>query len=148
MIPLKGQYATSTTEVTANVSIDSVWAHINRLFTTHGLPIKKTDKNTSIITTKETAFHPLYTFENDAGQLQEAQAWIALRKTFVGKKQWIPKSIYSQWHIQLNEKGNGTTSIKVDPMVLCTYYPNAFVKSETHGQSTGKLEELIRSSFK
>jgi hypothetical protein len=147
MVPLKGQYATGSKELIVGGSIDSTWAHIDRLFATNGLPIKKIDKNTGTIITQKTSFNSLYTFENEAGQLQDTLAWIVLRKTFVGKKQWVPKSIFSQWQLQLANQGNNMTSIKIDSTVLCTYYPNPFVKVETRGQSTLKLEELIRSSL-
>jgi hypothetical protein len=147
LVPLKGEYVTSPKETVSALSTDSIWTHIEHLFRTHGLAVKKVDKTQGIITTRKTAFIPLYTFENETGQLEEAQAWVALPKVLVKEKQSKPKSIYSQWHVQFAELGNGITSIKVDSTVLCTYYPNSFVKMETHGQSTGKLEELLRSTL-
>jgi hypothetical protein len=147
IVPLKGQYATSTKETFSSLSNDSIWSNIEHLFITHGLPVTKVDKTNEIITTRKTAFIPIYTFENENGQLQEPDAWVVLPKTSVKEKQWKPKSIYSQWHIQLTDLGSGTTSIKVDPVIVCTYYPNSFGRVETSGQSTGKLEELLRSSL-
>ena len=71
----------------------------------------------------------------------------SLPKTSVKEKQWKRKSIYSQWHIEFTNLGSGTTSIKVDPIVVCTYYQNSFGRVETSGRSTGKLKELLRSSL-
>lgn len=147
LVPLKGHYVPGSKETVSILPADSIWIHIEQLFATHGLSVNKVDKSKGIITTAKTDFIPLYTFENERGQLQEAQAWVALPKALVKEKLWKPKSIYSQWHIQFSKLARGTTSIKVDSTVLCTYYPNFFVQLETHGRSTGKFEELLRSSL-
>jgi hypothetical protein len=77
----------------------------------------------------------------------EPDAWVVLEKEFTKRKVWNPKTIYGQWRIQINEPESGLTRIKIDPLVICTYYPNMFTSMEARGQSTGKLEHLIDSTL-
>lgn len=88
-----------------------------------------------------------YTHEDKDGKLEEPRAWVVLQKDFTKRKVWKPKRIYGEWTIQINETESGVTKIKIDPLVICTYYPNMFTKMETRGQSTGKLESLIDSTL-
>jgi hypothetical protein len=147
LVPLKGKYENSPFEITSTKPGDSLWVNITQLFETKGLVLKHIDKKKGLLTTTKTSFIPVYTFEDPDGQLIKPEAWVVIKKTIVNKKEWNPKSIYSRWNIQITESGNGTTTIKVDPIVICTYYPNMFTSAEGQEQSTGKLEELIRSSI-
>ena len=147
MVPLKGSYPANAIEISSSLSTDSIWSQVEQLFSAHGLSIKEVDRSKGIITTRKTDFIPAYTFENETGQMQEAQAWIVLPKTIVKDKQWKVESIYSQWHLQLSSSPEGITSIKVEPKIECTYYASSFVRNETYGQSTGKFEELLKSSL-
>jgi hypothetical protein len=146
-IPLKGNYPTGSTEIVINEPSDSIWSKLEGLFTANGLLIKNIDKKKGLILTKKTSFIPAYTFEDKDGQLQEPMAWIVLARVKANKKEWNPKSIYSQWSIQLTETGNGTTTVAVNPIVDCTYFPNMFLTVETRGQSTGRLEKMIRNGL-
>lgn len=146
LIPIKGKYNDSASEITLIQQADSVWLNLTALLTRHGLLVKKIDKVKGLLTSKESAFIAVYTFEDDNGQLIQPQAWVVLNKAIVKGKQWYPKAINSQWNIQVNETKEGTL-IKIDPVVMCTYYPNMFTRMEDRGKSTGKLEELIKSSF-
>lgn len=88
----------------------------------------------------------LYNFENKEGQLQEPQAWVVLHRTVMNKKERNPKIIYGQWSIQISNVGKGTV-IMMAPTVDCTFFPNMLTSIEVKGHSTGKLEELIKSSL-
>ena len=145
-VALKGNYGDNPIEITKNKSTDALWLKVTQLFAENGLVIDKVDKKQGLIVSKKTSFIPVYTFEDKNGQLNSANAWVVLKKLTVHEKEWKPKTIYSQWSIQITETGAGTTSIKIDPIVMCTYYPNMFTKVEIRGQSTGKLEKLIKGS--
>lgn len=147
MIPLKGKYVNSSFETTVNKPADSVWVKIADLFAVKGLPVKSIDKNKGLIITKKTAFNSAYSFEDKDGNLEEPQAWVVLYRIFLKEKQWLPKEIYSKWSIQVTEIAKGTTLIKVDPTIFCTYFQGMFVKVVVSGQTTGVLEELIKRSF-
>lgn len=146
-IPFKGKYPTTQFEVNSTKSIDSIWTSVRDLFISRGLPVKTIDKKRGLIVSAKISFIPVYTFENNDGQLQEPQAWVVLHKLIVNKKEWNPKEIYGKWSIQISETEKGTTTIKVDPIVMCTYSSNMVTSVETRGQSTGKLEELIKSTL-
>jgi hypothetical protein len=143
-LPIKGKYADSHSEITLNKSADSIWLKVTNLFVAKGLMVKSIDKVKGQIVTTKTPFISAYTFEDKDGQLEEPQAWVVLSKVFLKKKQWIPKKIYSQWSIQISEIAEGRTLVKVDPVVICTYYPNGITSVEDRGQSTGTLEALIK----
>jgi hypothetical protein len=143
LIPFKGQYSASPLEITSAKSVDSIWLDINRLFTEKGLPIKKIEKEKGMIVSTKTSFMPAYTFEDANGKLIEPEAWIVLEETYLKKKKWNPKKIFCQWNIQITQLRSGISAIKVDPVVMCTWYPNMFATMQQHCQSTGKLEELL-----
>ena len=146
-MPLKGTYDTLTLEITTTKSVDQTWSTITDLFTTQGLGIEAIDKEKGLITSKKTPFIATYTFENQNGQLQVPEALVVLRRAARNEEQkWIPKSIYSKWSVQITAGAKGTV-IKIDPVVMCTYYPNTFTSVETHEQSTGKLEAKIRTAL-
>src|SRR5688572_26949814 len=142
-VPLKGKYADKPIEFTSTRTIDSLWLNISQLFAEKGLVIKKVDAEKGLIVTTKTSFISAYTHEDEGGKLVEPQAWVVLQKDFTKRKEWDPKTIYSEWKIQINETEGGVTIIKIDPIVICTYYPNIFTSMEVRGQSTGKLESLI-----
>lgn len=148
IVPLKGKYADRTVEITTAASVDSTWLMINQLFTEKGLPVKKSVKEKGVIITAKSSFIPAYTFEDNDGKLVEPEAWIVLREVMVNKKKWVPKKIFCEWNIQITETEKGMTTIKIAPIVICTYYPNMFTSMEDKSQSTGKLEALITNSFK
>jgi hypothetical protein len=108
-IPLKGNYPNSPLEITSTKSSDSLWLNITQLFAAKGLAVKNIDKKKRLIVSTKTPFIPVYTFEDKDGQLNEPGAWVVLEKVFVRKKEWNPKTIYSQWHIQVTDTGKGTT---------------------------------------
>jgi hypothetical protein len=143
LAPLQGKYSDAPLVITLTRSADSTWLKIADIFAAKGLKVKSIDKSKGQIITAKTSFISAYTFEGKNGQLEEPQAWVVLPKVFRKEKQWIPKSIYSTWNIQLAETTGGQTMVKVDPVVLCTYYPNAFTVAEVSGQSTGVVEALI-----
>jgi hypothetical protein len=147
MIPLKGQYPTTALEITSTKSIDSIWGNIAGLFSANGLLVKKIDRKKGLITSAKSSFTPVYTLEDKDGQLQEPQAWVVLSRVINNSKEWNPTTIYGQWSIQVTEAGKGIATIKIDPIVNCTYHPNFFVTMEARGRSTGKLEELIKISL-
>jgi len=146
-IPLKGKYPMNPLEITSSKSIDSTWLDLTDLFALKGLHIKKIDKKEGLIVTKKTSFVSAYTMEDKDGNLEEPDAWVVLPMMMVHDKQWNPKIIYSQWSVQVIKGENGEALVKVDPVVLCTFFPNMFTKVETRGQSTGKMEELVKSSI-
>jgi len=146
-VPLKGKYTDNPTEFTSTKSSDSLWSTIRQIFSEKGLVIRKIDTEKGLIVTNKTPFISVYTQEDKDGKLVEPQAWVVLQKDFTKKKVWNPKTIYSEWTIQINEMGSGVTKIKIDPIVICTYYPNMFTSMEARGQSTGKLESLIDSTL-
>lgn len=146
-IPLKGNYATRATEIVSTAPRDHVWSILAGLFTANSLAINKIDKNKGLLVTAKTSFIPIYTFEDNAGELQRSQAWVVLHKVTNNQKEWKVKSIYSRWNIQIIKTGDGTTKIKVDPIVQCIYYPNMVTSAEVRGQSTGKFEELLKQSL-
>ncbi len=147
MVPLKGKYSDSPVVFTSTKSIDSIWLNLTKILSTNGLPIKNIEKKKGIILTMKAPINSVYTFEDKDGQLLEPQAWVVLTRVFNKKKEWKPKDIYGQWSIQITETEKGRTTIKVDPIVICTYFPNTFTTMETRGQSTGKLEELLQRSL-
>jgi hypothetical protein len=147
-ILLKGKYEAGPSEMTSTKPVDSIWSNLIDLFSANGLVIKNIEKKKGLVVSAKTSFIPVYTFEDKDGQLQAPQAWVVLQKVIANKKEWNPKRIYGLWSIQITETGKGTTTIKIDPIVICTYFPNMFTSVETRGQSTGKLEELIKSSLK
>ena len=147
MVPLKGKYSESPVVLTSTKSIDSIWSNLTEIFTKNGLPIKNIEKKKGILLTNKTPINSVYTFEDKDGQLMNPQAWVVLTKAFNKKKEWKPKDIYGQWNIQITETEKGTRAIKIDPIVICTYFPNTFTEMETRGQSTGKLEELLDRSL-
>ncbi|OQP61706.1 hypothetical protein A3860_31060 [Niastella vici] len=146
MMALKGNYGTSQFEITSNKSADTLWLTVTKLFAEKGLAIDKVDKKKGLIVSKKTSFIPAYTFEDNNGKISNGDAWVVLNKVSVKEKEWIPKTIYSQWNIRILETGAGATTIKIDPVVICRYYPNSFTKVEVRGQSTGRLEALIKGS--
>ena len=147
-IPLKGKYVgDNPIEFTSTKTSDSLWLTIRQIFSEKGLVIKKIDTEKGLIVTKKTPFISVYTHEDKEGKLVEPQAWVVLQKDFTKRKVWKPKTIYGEWTIQINETESGVTKINIDPLVICTYYPNMFTKMETRGQSTGKLESLIDSTL-
>ena len=146
-VPLKGKYIDNPTEFTSAKSSDSLWLDIRQIFSENGLVIKKIDTAKGLIVTKKTPFISVYTQENKDGKLVEPQAWVVLQKDFTKRKEWKPKIIYGKWEIHINEAESGVTKIKIDPIVICTYFPNMFTKVETRGQTTGKLESLIDSTL-
>ena len=146
-IPIKGKYVDTPSEITLTKSADSIWLKITDLFVAKGLRVKSIDKNKGQIITTKTSFISAYTFEGEDGQLEEPQAWVVLPKVFLKKNQWVPKKIYSQWSIKISGMTRGRTMVKVDPIVICTYYPNGITSVETRGQSTGTLETLINRSI-
>lgn len=147
VIPLKGNYAESSVEIVSTRSVDSTWLTITQLFSEKGLSIKKIDKWKGLITSTKSSFIPVYTFEYKNGSLVQPEAWIVLKEIFVNKKKWNPKDIFCKWNIQITGTGKGISTIKIDPIVICTYYPNRFTSMEEQGQSTGKLEELLRRAL-
>ena len=146
-VPLKGKYADNPIEFTSTKTRDSLWLNIRQIFSEKGLVIKKIDAKEGLIVTKKTPFISVYTREDKDGKLVEPHAWVVLHKDFTKRKVWNPKIIYGEWRIQINETQSGVTKIKIDPIVICTYYPNMFTKMEVRGQSTGKLERLIDSTL-
>jgi hypothetical protein len=144
-IPLKNRYVDNATTIVSKGSADSTWSKLSEIFTSNGLVIKRIDKNNGLIRTKESSIDPLYTFEDMDGRLQQPQAWVVLARTFHKKKEWKPTTISGQWSIQVVETNKGETTVNIDPIVLCTYYPNPFTKMEERGQSTGNLEKLLES---
>lgn len=142
-IPLKGKYPITPFEITSTKSVDSTWSNLADLFASNGLLVKNIDKNKGLIVSRKTPFIPIYSFEDNDGRLQIPEAWVVLPKVIVHRKQWVPKMIYSHWHIQITETEKGAI-IKVDPVVVCTFFPNRFTSVEAPGQSTGKLEDLIK----
>ena len=147
IVPLKGKYADTPVEITSTKHVDSIWLNITQLFAEKGLLIKKIEKEKGIIVSKESLFIAAYTFEDKDGKLIEPDAWIVLNEVLVNKKKWNPKKIFCQWNIQITEAGKGVSTIRVDPIVICTYYPNRFTSMEDQGKSTGKLEELLLRSL-
>jgi hypothetical protein len=145
---LKGNYSDQPTLIFSTKSIDSSWSNLNELFTRKGLAIKKIDTTNGLIITKEIPINAAYTFENKDGQLENPEAWVVLTKVFNKKKQWKPKRIYGQWSIQISELEPGTSTIKIEPTVMCTFFPNFFTSMHTQAQSTGELEELVAKHFK
>ena len=143
MIPLKSKYVDIPIETTVTKSPDSIWLAITDLFAAKGLKIKSIDKKEGLITTKRTSFISAYSFEDSSGRLEQSQAWVVLPRVFQNKDQWIPKKIYSQWKIQVTEGKNETSLVRMDPIVICTYFPNTLTSVEARGQSTGTLEGLI-----
>src|SRR6188768_3240789 len=146
-VPLKGKYTDNPTEFTSTKSSDSLWLNIRQIFSEKGLVIKKINKEKGLIVTKNTPFISAYTNEDRNGRLVAPQAWVVLEKDFTKKKEWKPKIIRGEWKIQISETESGVTKIKIDPLVVCTYFPNRFTSVETRGQSTGKLESLIDSTL-
>ncbi len=147
-IPLKGKYTDNPIEFTSSKTSDSLWLNLRQIFSEKGLVIKKIDREKGLIVTKKTPFISAYTQEDKDGKLVEPQAWVVLEKHFTKKKEWKPKIIRGEWLIQIGETESGVTKIKIDPLVVCTYFPNMFTSVETRGQSTGKLESLIELSAK
>lgn len=147
IVSLKGDYRDKPSEITTTNPIDSVWSNLNDIFTKNGLPIKEIDKDKGVIRTKKIPMNSIYTFEDNNGQLEQPQAWVVLMKSFKNEKKWKPDIIFGQWNIQVTETQEGTT-IKIDPVVICTYYPNSFTKVESPGLSTGKLEALVEDYLK
>ena len=145
--PLKGKYTDSPVEFTSTKASDSVWVVITQIFSENGLKIKKIDKVKGLIVSKDTPFIPVYSFEDNDGNLEVLQAWVALHKDYVKGKVWNPKTIRGEWQIQINETETSGTKIKIEPIVNCTYFPNMFTSVHSTGQSTGKLEKLIDSAL-
>ncbi|MBV4360394.1 hypothetical protein [Pinibacter aurantiacus] len=144
IVLLKGKYSETPVEITSTKQVDSIWSTITQLFNEKGLTIKKLEKEKGlIVSTKSSSFIPAYTFEDNDGKLIEPQAWIVVRQTFINGKKWVPHNVFCQWNIQVTEVGKGLATIKVDPVVIYTWYPNMFTSMEDQGQSTGKLEELL-----
>ena len=148
LVPLKGKYSDRAFEITTTQSIDSVWSKLTDIFTTNGLPIKSIEKKKGTVLTVKQPINSLYTFEGKDGQLEHPQAWVVLTKVFNKKKEWKPRDIYGQWSIQITETEKAITTIKIDPIVICTYFPNTFTTMESRGQSTGQLEELLERSLR
>jgi hypothetical protein len=146
-VPLKGIYPEKAVEFTTSKSVDSVWSVLNAIFTSNGLPVESIDRKQGKIVTKKASMNPVFTFEKTDGNLERPEAWVALMKVFNKEKEWKPKRIYGKWNIQVAEKEKGITTIKIDPIVMCTYYPNSFTIIESRGQSTGKLEQLLESTL-
>lgn len=146
-IPLKGNYVTNPIEFTSAKSSDSLWLDVTHVFAEKGLDVKKIDKKKGLIVSQETSFISAYTFEDKDGKLKDPEAWVVLQKVFIKKKEWEPKTIYSEWSIQINQIENGVTLIKLSPFIVCIYHPNMFTSAETRGQSTGNLEKLINSTL-
>ena len=146
-VPLKGKYIDNPLDFTSTKTSDSLWLNIRQIFSENGLVVKKVDTEKGLIVTKKTPFISVYTHEDKDGKLIEPQAWVVLQKDFTKKKVWKPKIFYGEWKIQINETQSGVTKIKIDPIVICTYFPNMFTKVETRGQSTGKLENLMDSTL-
>lgn len=147
-VPLKGNYNDKSSELTTTKPVDSVWSNLNHLFTSNGLPVKKIDKEKGLVQVEKSSMNSTYTFENNEGHLEQRDAWVVLKKDFFKEKQWNPKTIYAQWKIRVTETKKGETTITIDPVVQCTYYPNSFTKVESLGQSTGKLEGLVEDYLK
>jgi len=146
-VPLKGKYADDPIEFTSTKPSDSLWTNIRQIFSEKGLVVKKIDTEKGLIVTTKTHFISAYTQEDKDGKLIVPQAWVVLQKEFTKRKEWNPKIIYGEWKIQINETESGVTKIIIDPIVICTYYPNMFTSMESRGQSTGKLESLIVSTL-
>ncbi len=146
LILLKGSYVAAPTEINSSKPADSVWSNLKVLFDSHGLSIKKVDKETGLVKTRKGKFSSVYSFENDEGHLVEPQAWVVIHKTIVNKKLWYPHDIWSLWSIRVTEAGKGTT-VTISPTVTCKYYPNPFTSMETQGQSTGTFEELFKKTL-
>jgi len=146
-VPLKGKYIDNPIEFTSTKTSDSLWLTIRQIFSEKGLVIKKVDTEKGLVVTKKTPFISVYTHEDKDGKLIEPQAWVVLQKDFTKKNVWNPKTIYGEWRIQINETESGVTKIKIDPIVICTYFPNMFTSVESRGQSTGKLENLMDSTL-
>ena len=146
-VPLKGKYTDNPIEFSSTKTSDSLWLNIKQIFSENGLVVKKIDTEKGLIVTKKTPFISVYTHEDKDGKLVEPRAWVVLQKDFTKRKVWNPKIIYGEWRIQINETESGVTKIKIDPIVICTYYPNMFTSMEVRGQSTGKLESLIDSTL-
>ena len=146
-VPLKGKYTDTPIEFTSTKTSDSLWLNIRQIFSEKGLVIKKIDTKEGLIVTKKTPFISVYTQEDKDGKLEEPRAWVVLQKDFTKRKVWKPKRIYGEWTIQINETESGVTKIKIDPLVICTYYPNMFTSMKAKGQSTGKLKSLIDSTL-
>jgi hypothetical protein len=145
---LKGTYPSRPYEITTTKPIDSVWADLSDIFTKNGLPIKKIDKTNGLLRTKKIPINSTYTFEDNNGNLEQPEAWVVLTKEFVKEKQWKPKIIFAQWNVQITQAEGSKTFLKIDPIVITTYYPNTFTKMEARGQSTGKLESLLEGYLK
>ena len=73
---------------------------------------------------------------------------MVLGGTFIKKKRWYPKKIYCKWNIQIAETGKEISTIKVVPIVICTYYPNMFTSMEDHCQSNWEVFKNLYISHK
>ncbi|MDH7460587.1 hypothetical protein QEG73_04835 [Chitinophagaceae bacterium 26-R-25] len=147
IVLLKGVYSQTPAEIISTKHADSTWLTIAELFNQNGLSIKKLDKENGLIVSTKTSFIPAYTFEDENGKLIEPDALVVLRRVFVNNKEWKTHNIFCKWTIQVTENGKGLTTVRVDPVVICTYYPNMFTSNEEQGQSTGRLEELLKQSL-
>ncbi len=143
IVPLKGSYSDNTVVLNSAKPVDSVWSILQKLFLENGLPIKKIDKKNGLLLTEKIPANATYSFEDTSGNLQQAKAWVVLRKSIVNKKEWQLKTIYGEWSIDVVEDGPGKTRVEINPIVLCTYFPNGVTSMESQGQSTGRMEALL-----
>lgn len=147
IIPLEGNYVDTFAEITSTKPVDSTWSNITQLFVEKGLSIKKLEIEKGVIVSTKSSFIA-YTFEDKDGKLIEPEARIVLKKVLINKKEWNHNKIFCKWNIQIAETGKGISTVRVSPIVICTYYPNMFTSIEDHAQSTGKLEELLERSLR
>ena len=145
--PLKGKYSDSSFQITTSKSSDTIWVKLTDIFVTHGLRVERIDKEKGAIRTVKAPINSLFTFEDQSGHLEQPEAWVVLPKAFNKKKEWKPGDIFGVWTVHVVGSEKGITTVKIDPTVICTYYPNAFTTMEHRGQSTGKLEELFVTSL-
>src|SRR4051812_24112456 len=111
---LKGTYASNPFEVVSSLPADTIWAGLTQLFAENSIAIKKVDKERGIIISKTSGFDPVYSFEDTAGVLISAKAWVVLKRVILKHSNWDPKNIHGEWSIRISETANHTRKIAID----------------------------------
>jgi len=160
VIPLQHAYQDKPYQFATSSTKEQVWNKLIDLFTSKGLAIKTIDKNDGLMTTDNSTFLNLYTWENKDGGLTNPNALVVCSKVrgpFTFAASLKPDDITGQWTVRTKQESNRTlvdirlanASGKVVVENSSAY--GQVATRETHNlivESTGVFEKSIEEALK
>jgi hypothetical protein len=149
--PLKGTYTNGNFEQYSDKSKDKVWDNIIDFFAKNGISIKIIDRSSGLIISGETSL--TWSFENNKGQLEKKDAWVAIYRMYDpgSRLTYKPYLVTGEWNIRIKEQ-NEKTLININLVnpsyTLTITSPNKTSFQKGYLQSTGNFEKWVYENIK